>query len=57
MKRLGVPKVGSGGVGTPTHIVALAVSVQVCNDICRGFLFVYFYLLQVAGEKISLLYF
>ncbi len=59
MKRLGAPKVGLGGVGNPSRIlVALNVSVHVCDDIMQGSLLcVYFYWLQVSGDNISLLIF
>ncbi len=33
IKRLGAPKVGSGGVGNPARMVALDVSAYVCDVI------------------------
>ncbi len=36
MKRFGAPKVGSGVVGDPMHIVALDISASVCGDILQG---------------------
>ncbi len=36
MKRLGAPKVGSGGVGKPARMVALEVSAYVCVAIVLG---------------------
>ena len=36
IKRLGAPKVGSGGVGNPAHMVALDVSAYVCGTIVLG---------------------
>jgi len=36
IKRLGAPKVGSGGVGNPAHMVALDVSAYVCVAIVLG---------------------
>jgi len=36
IKRLGAPKVGSGGVGDPARMVALDVSAYVCVAIVLG---------------------
>ena len=38
IKRLGAPKVGSGGVGNPARMVALDVSAYVCVAIVMGIL-------------------
>ena len=44
MKRLGAPKVASGGVGNPVHMVVLDVSEYVCITIVLGIYLSYFYL-------------
>ncbi len=36
IKRLGAPKVGSGGIGNPAGMVALDVSAYVCVAIVLG---------------------
>jgi hypothetical protein len=51
IKRLGAPKVGSGGVGKPARIVALDVSAYVCVAIVVG---ISFALSVCKGEDVSL---
>jgi hypothetical protein len=51
MKRFGAPKVSSGGVGNPEHMVALDVSVWVWDDILCLWEHSLDLLLLVAGHR------
>ena len=51
MKRLGAPKVGSGGVGNPARMVALDVSEYVCVAIVQVTSLI---LVSAVGDDVSL---